>query len=228
MGDFNINLLNYDSHSETDLVNSLGSYALHPQILKPTRIPYHSATLIDNIFFNSLEHYAISGNTVRGITDHLTNFMIITKLSNPPKDFKLYKRDYSRLFNDMLISEASKVNWKEVLTSESGKLDINTFLEFLSLYFKSEKRQAPLRKLTRKEIKSLSKPEVTRGIQTSIKLKEKFYKRFLETRNIYFLTIRFIGTRLPNCSKSAKRITTIITSLLIVTILRKLGQALKS
>ena len=32
MGDFNINLLNYDSHSETeDFVNTLGSYAFHPQ-----------------------------------------------------------------------------------------------------------------------------------------------------------------------------------------------------
>ena len=43
MGDFNINLLNYDSHSETeDIVNTLGSHAFHPQILKPTRITYHS------------------------------------------------------------------------------------------------------------------------------------------------------------------------------------------
>ena len=56
-----------------------------------------------------------------------------------------------------------------------------------SLYFKSD-QLAPLCKLAQKEIKSLSKPWVTPGIQTSIRLKEKFYKRFLETRNIYFLT----------------------------------------
>ena len=57
----------------------------HPQILKPTRITYYSATLIDNVFFNSLEHYAISDNIVCGITDHLPNFLIITKLSNAQK-----------------------------------------------------------------------------------------------------------------------------------------------
>ena len=51
---------------------------------------------------NSLEHYAISGNIVCGIKNHLPNFLIITKLSNPLKNFKLYKRDYSRLDNDML------------------------------------------------------------------------------------------------------------------------------
>ena len=75
MGDFNINLEHF--------VNTLGSYAFYPQILKPTRIAYHSATLIDNIFFNLLEHYAVSGNIVCGITDHLPNFLIINKLSNP-------------------------------------------------------------------------------------------------------------------------------------------------
>ena len=43
MGDFNINLLNCDSHSGTeDFVNTLGSHAFHPQILKPTRITNHS------------------------------------------------------------------------------------------------------------------------------------------------------------------------------------------
>ena len=190
MGDFNINLLNYDSHSETeDFVNTLGSSAFRPQILKPTRMTYHSATLIDNISFNSLEHYAISGNIVCEITDNLPNFLIITKLSNPPKNFKLYKKDYFRLDNGVLISEVSKVNWEELLTSESGVLDINTvFHNFYLCISNLINKHAPLRKLTQKEIKSLSKPWVTPGIQASIRLKEKFYKRFLETRNIYFLT----------------------------------------
>ena len=82
-------------------------------------LAYHSATLIDNIFFNSLENHAISGNILCGITDHLPNFLIITKLSNPPKNFTMYKRDYSRLDNEALISEVSKVNWSEVLINES-------------------------------------------------------------------------------------------------------------
>ena len=65
MGDFNIDLLNFDSHKDTeDFVNTLGSYFFHPQILKPTRFANHSATLIDNIFFNSLEHQTFSGNII--------------------------------------------------------------------------------------------------------------------------------------------------------------------
>lgn len=60
MGDFYINLLNFESHVDTDaFINTLGSYSFHPQILKPARITDHSATLIDNIFFNSLEYTVI-------------------------------------------------------------------------------------------------------------------------------------------------------------------------
>ena len=46
MGDFNINLLNFESHPATEMSLILE----RPQILQPTRITDHSATLIDNIF----------------------------------------------------------------------------------------------------------------------------------------------------------------------------------
>ena len=77
MGDFNINLLNYETHPDTDaFINILGSYYVHPQILKPTRITDHTATLIDNIFFNSLEHLTLSGNIVSDII--VTTFQIFS------------------------------------------------------------------------------------------------------------------------------------------------------
>ena len=63
MRDFNINLLNSDSHALTDdFINTLSSYSFQPHILHPTSITSHSATLIDNIFFKSLEYTTYSGN----------------------------------------------------------------------------------------------------------------------------------------------------------------------
>ena len=54
MGDFNINLLNKDTHCHTkDFVNILTSHSMYPSITRPTRITSKSATLIDNIFTNS-------------------------------------------------------------------------------------------------------------------------------------------------------------------------------
>ena len=80
-GDFNINLLKYDKHPLTeDFINTLGSFFLEPHILKPTRITSHSSTLIDNIFFNSIEYQTISGNLLHDLTDHLPNFTSLRSL----------------------------------------------------------------------------------------------------------------------------------------------------
>ena len=67
MGDFNINLVNYDSHPETNdfIINLMVSHYLLPHILHPTRVTDHSATIIDNIFFNTLEFDTLSGNFPR-------------------------------------------------------------------------------------------------------------------------------------------------------------------
>ena len=63
LGDFNLDLLKFESHPSTEnFLSTLGSYYFQPQILQPARITDHSATLIENIFFNSLEHFSINGN----------------------------------------------------------------------------------------------------------------------------------------------------------------------
>ena len=73
MGDFNINLLNCDSHSQTNnFINLMVSHYLLPYILHPTRITDHSATIIDNIFSNSLESDTISGSLLSQISDHFS------------------------------------------------------------------------------------------------------------------------------------------------------------
>ena len=64
-GDFNLDLLSYESHPKTDeFMNILATSFFQPYILQPTRISEHTATLIDNIFFNLLEHLVISGNLI--------------------------------------------------------------------------------------------------------------------------------------------------------------------
>ena len=51
LGDFNINLLNYNIHQPTnDFLDSLASNSIIPYILQSTRLTGHSKTLIDNIF----------------------------------------------------------------------------------------------------------------------------------------------------------------------------------
>lgn len=119
MGDFNLYLLQVQSHKETDdFLNVLGSSFFQLQILQPTRITDHSATLIDNIFFNSLEHFTVSGNLVYDLTDHLPNFLIFNKFTTLPCNIKLYKRDYSTLDQQALIGEIRSLDWQEIFGSD--------------------------------------------------------------------------------------------------------------
>ena len=49
MGDFNLNLLNYETHA--DFLNLMISYSLLPYIMhQPTRVTDYSSAVIDNIF----------------------------------------------------------------------------------------------------------------------------------------------------------------------------------
>ena len=71
MGDFNINLFNYDSHTKTaDLINLMFSYSYSPFINKPTRISEKSSTLIDNTFVNNYNDNTFQELLFTDISDH--------------------------------------------------------------------------------------------------------------------------------------------------------------
>ena len=53
LGNFNINLLNYNNHQPTnEFLDSLALNSFRPYIQQPTRLTSHSKTLIYNIFSN--------------------------------------------------------------------------------------------------------------------------------------------------------------------------------
>ena len=79
MGD--INLVNYDSHPETNgFINLMVSHYLLPHILHPVRVTDHLAAIIDNIFFNTLELDTLSGNLLTKTSDHFRQFLVIKRL----------------------------------------------------------------------------------------------------------------------------------------------------
>ena len=62
LGDFNVNLLNYNEHSQTnEFLDSLASNSFIPLILKSTRITSRFNTLVDNIFPNVIDPDIIPG-----------------------------------------------------------------------------------------------------------------------------------------------------------------------
>ena len=74
-GDFNYNLIKYESHKQTsDFFDLISSYSYRPLILQPSRITYKSNTLIDNIFVNDLSCNSEGGNITSSISDHFSQF----------------------------------------------------------------------------------------------------------------------------------------------------------
>ena len=77
LGDFNINLLNYDIHSPTnEFLDSFSSHYFLPHILQPSRVTTNSKTLIDYIFSNIAVPNIISGNLTASTSDHLPQFLV--------------------------------------------------------------------------------------------------------------------------------------------------------
>ena len=64
LGDFNINLLNYNDHQSTNkFLDSLALNSFIRYILQPNRILSHLKTPIDNTFPNVVPHEIISRNS---------------------------------------------------------------------------------------------------------------------------------------------------------------------
>ena len=98
MGDFNVNLLNYESHNDTnDFINTMISHHFLPHILHvhPTRVTDHSATVMDNIFSNNTSYETISGNIITQISDHFPQFIILNHVTINYKNCSYAKRDFS-------------------------------------------------------------------------------------------------------------------------------------
>ena len=81
LGEFNINLLNYNVHNPTnEFLDSLASNSFLNYLLQPTRITSHSKTLIDNIFTNLILPDSLCGNLTATISDHLPQFLIVPNI----------------------------------------------------------------------------------------------------------------------------------------------------
>ena len=120
LGDFNLDLLKFESHSGTnDFLNTLLLSYFQPQILQLTRITDHSATLIDNIFFNSLKHFTISGNLIYDLTDHLPNYLVVSKFSSLSENIKIFRRDYSNFDEQALIDDIQSIDWALLFSCNS-------------------------------------------------------------------------------------------------------------
>ncbi|XP_065665725.1 uncharacterized protein LOC136087146 [Hydra vulgaris] len=175
MGDFNIFLIMKTRLKYYFSLIICVQMLFFPYISLPTRVNVNSKTLIDNIFINFHSNNIISGNLI--ISDHLAQFVQIPSFHSTYTTENIYRRCFQRFNNDAFLDDVKSIPWSQLIKEEddpnrSVKLFMQNFENILNIH-------APLKPLTKRQIKSKSKPWITQGILKSIKIKDKLYRKFL-------------------------------------------------
>ena len=180
LGDFNINLLQSDSDSNfTDFLDLLSSFLITPSITLPTRITDRSSTLIDNIFVSLKSSSSISGNLTTSLSDHLPQFLLlnISQKSHPKNH--LFYRSWTNFDKTKFSRDFNNLDWNKILSLENG--DTNQSFDSFFLHFSNLFDQhVPVVKLSKRQTKTKGKPWVTKGILTSMKIRDNLFSDFIK------------------------------------------------
>ena len=127
------------------------------------------------IFYNSFTKNTLEGNIATSISDHLTQFPIVTNKKVFPKKNGL--KNYSK---DKFLIDLKQINWNNY--SKTNQNDPHQSFElFFQKLDQLFDKHCPKRKIIKKGQKSLPKPWITRGTLKSIKVKNKTYKQFFKS-----------------------------------------------
>lgn len=179
LGDFNIDLLKYDSHIKTnEYINNMFAFGFLQLITRPTRCIHGSVSLIDHLITNAIKDEYISGIITSRLSDHFPIFHFISDIKPKvmPKFIKI--RDYSQANMKVFKAELKKINWNTVLQNNCAQESYNIFsdeLNFLhQLYF-------PIKEIRFNKNIHAIEPWITSGILTSRRNKMSLCKLSIAT-----------------------------------------------
>lgn len=181
IGDINLDLARYDSDLYTKLyVDELCSKSYLPLVFLPTRITTTTATIIDHVFTNYNPVKEIkTGIVATDISDHLSNFIFLTKESfTPTPNDRPFIRIYSQKNINNFISKLTQTQWLDVLNENCPNAAYNKFYNLFTDAFSSS---FPLVKASIKWCKN--KRWVSGALRKSIHTKSLLYKKWIQNKN---------------------------------------------
>ena len=180
MGDFNINLLNYCSHTPTsDFVNTFFSNNFLPCITHPTRVSNNSSTVIDNIFTNVMDTKITGGNILTHISDHFPQFLIVDNTNISYKELEILKSDYSSFNEKNFLNDFIKMDLNYIYNATDVDYAYNKFLDDVTSLVE---KHVPTRIYTKKELKLKSKPWINRRIQKMMRIRDQLLRKMKKNR----------------------------------------------
>ena len=180
IGDFNINLLEHQTHPDTgNYLATIQSLNYIPTICRPTRFPEGNQrgneSLLDHIYVNfSLP--CITGIFHYDITDHLPIFInILLPQKHDNMNYKIKFRIFNEANKALFTRGLCNLDWENLLSADVS-VDQNFELfynEFYNLYNRCFPVTSKL--ISNRRIKN---PWITTGLLTSIKRKSTMYRDF--------------------------------------------------
>ena len=180
-GDFNLNLLNANSHAPTgDFINNMMSFFFLPTICKPTRISDTSATLIDNIFINCIKQECCSAIVYNDVSDHLPIALHINaNLRKPLKQGTCVRRFFTATSIVNFKNHLTNTNWDNLaylLCTEPDSSAVfnnftSTFNQIFDEHFPACNIKLSNRMIPRHEW-------MTKGLMKSCIKKSKLYRAY--------------------------------------------------
>ena len=178
MGDFNVDLLKMEeSRHSSDVLNYMFSSSFYPLISRPTRITSRSATLVDNIFVDSLEDNFSSGLLFTDLSNHLPIFQITTSLTHTTPNRKTKYRQLTNDTLDLLKQKLEGEKWEDVHREENLQ---HTYTKFYHTFYNLFDKSIPQVNHTNIYHKASQTPWITKGILRSRTTKHKLYKKYME------------------------------------------------
>ena len=187
MGDFNINLLNYDSHAPTsDFINNFFNNHFLPSINHPTRISDNSSTIIDNIFTNMIDSQIICGNILTQISDHFPQFLILRNSNISYTHSDTFKYDYSAFNETNFIRDFDDIDKTYINEVSDANANYDKFLNDVTTLVSNH---VPIKKFSKREVKFKTKPWINPGIQKMMKIRDQMLRKFKRTKSRNTLTV---------------------------------------
>jgi len=173
-GDFNLNILHADYTATHDFLNTLYSVNFYPLITKPTRVTTHSASLIDNILFNSCDYKVSSGLLWCDVSDHLPVFQMIHSVFGTciTNNVHVKYRNFTLKNIGIFKLAISSIIWDEVMLLQDA---IKAYDLFLTLFNYALESSLPL--IAVKSKVARDKPWFTGELRKLSRKKNRLYRK---------------------------------------------------
>ena len=168
-GDFNLDLLAYNSHNHTaEFVDMLFSAGFLQLISNPTRVSsqdnLNSATLIDHIWTNDIKDQMVAGIITTYLSDHFSTFHLIKTNKHQPAPKVISSRDFSENNIANFKENLANLSYTEVYDQTNPT---DSYSNFQQLFKDSFEQNFPLKEVRFNKNYHMIEKWMTKGILRS-------------------------------------------------------------